>query len=409
MFYFFFFYFIIFPLEDQQPPAPPLPLPCETFEVMEEAKRNGTYGENMWQHEVPAEIVVTPPTVGLSKREKRRQQISSRLNKVEVTFHNDRDNIYKLLLQKLQNTLATLQQGTNEEYTERKTDLEEVRDYELTRLRLWEEYQVKRIETEYNEDISKAKTNHDKMIRLIKEKLYDKLGRQVKQLKDDKLLLNLVNANSWKSGDKGSSANGGLIQTLSISLHERRSLRKRDASLRFGGDADDYSDDGVHGRFPGHGSSGGGGGGSGSGYFLANGANGKRRRHYTTRYSSNDESLVAHGHDGGASASGYSSSHNHRSYVHGGSVSSGYDSNLSDKDYDALNSLIMGNKDGGVLLVLRSGVGDGGVSDGAGASTTASHARPTRGSSKQFTGLAGLRPEELSDDLALLRTAIKKV
>lgn len=58
--------------------------------------------------------------IGLSKRDKRRQQISSRLNKLELTFNNDKDNFYKLLLQNLQNNLATLQQGTNEEFVQKR-------------------------------------------------------------------------------------------------------------------------------------------------------------------------------------------------------------------------------------------------------------------------------------------------
>lgn len=74
-----------------------------------------------------------------------------------------------------------LQQGTNEELVAKKIRLEEERDYELTKLRLWEEYRVKRIESEYNEDLSKAKDNHDKMIKLIKEKLYDKLASKPDQ------------------------------------------------------------------------------------------------------------------------------------------------------------------------------------------------------------------------------------
>lgn len=103
---------------------------------------------------------------------------------------------YRNLLHELQNKLATLQQGTNEDFMTKKIGLEEVRDYELTKLRLWEEYQVKRIESEYREDLDRAKEQHDKMIKLIKEKLYDKLQQQIKHLKEDKFLVNLVNGRS---------------------------------------------------------------------------------------------------------------------------------------------------------------------------------------------------------------------
>lgn len=301
-------------------------------------------------------------------------------------FSGDRDNFYKALLHNLQNTLATLQQGTNEKFLDMKEKLEEERDYELTRLRLWEEYQVKRIEEEYKEDLSKAQEDHDRMIKLIKEKLYDKLQKQIKQLKEDKLLLNLVNANSWSSNTAKDSSTAALnaAAASTLQLADRRSLRKRELSSRLtAGEADDLSDTGAGSTTAGNMS-------TANGYISASG---KRRRHYATRYSSNDE--MSSGITSTA-ASGKNNHGNGHSNLVNNAASSGNESSLSDKDYDALNTLIMGNEDGGVSLVLLQ--------------NTQSHSnRPnTRGVNKQFTGLQGLKPEELNDDLTLLRNAIVK-
>ncbi|EGW34006.1 histone deacetylase and transcriptional regulator [Spathaspora passalidarum NRRL Y-27907] len=317
----------------------------------------------------------------LTKRDKKRQQISSRLNKLELTFRNDRDIFYRNSLHELQTKLATLQQGTNDEFMNRRIELEEVRDYELTKLRLWEEYQVKRIETEYNEDLARAKENHDKMIKLIKEKLYDKLEVQIKQLKEDKMLLNLVNGNSWN--DSNSISKATALGDAGFTVSDRRSLRKREISTRFTtGEADDLSD-------------------GGNASSTANGYNGytsagKRRRLYATRYSSNDEmsSSIASAstsavpiRKNGAGAINGATSNGH------GGISSGYESNLSDKDYDTLNNLIMQNEDGGASLILVDKVPN----------------KPqTRGSNKQFMGPQGLKTEELNEDLMLLRNAIVK-
>lgn len=282
-------------------------------------------------------------------------------------------------MQELQTTLATLQQGTNEEFLDKKNSLEDERDYELTKLRLWEEYQVKRIETEYNEDIVKAKESHDRMIKLIKEKLYDKLQNQIKQLKEDKLLLNLVNANSWANAkeDQATVALNAAAAASSINMNDRRSLRKREIHSRFtAGEADDLSDGGL-----------GAGSTTAAGTALANGyiSASKRRRHYATRYSSNDE--VSSGLTSNTNGSGP-----HQKQPSG--ISSGNDSNLSDKDYDALNTLIMENEDGNPSLLLLD---------------KASSNKPnTRNSHKQFVGVQGLKPEELNDDLSLLRNAIVK-
>lgn len=309
------------------------------------------------------------------------------MGKLDVMFSSDRDNFYKTLLHNLQNTLATLQQGANENYLDKKENLEEERDYELTRLRLWEEYQVKRIEEEYKEDLIKAQENHDKMIKLIKEKLYDKLQKQIKQLKEDKLLLNLVNANSWSSNIANDSSTAALnaVAANTLNLSDRRSLRKRELSSRLtAGEADDLSDGGVGSTTATGNVS------TANGYISLSG---KRRRHYATRYSSNDE--ISSGITSTAASNKNSNGYGHNT-LHNNAVGSGNESNLSDKDYDALNTLIMGNEDGGVSLVLL---------DNAQANSNKPN---TRGLNKQFTGLQGLKPEELNDDLTLLRNAIVK-
>ena len=45
---------------------------------------------------------------------------------------------------------------------------------------------------------------------------------------------------------------------------------------------------------------------------------------------------------------------NHSSTRQNGNATSGYESNLSDKDYDTLNVLIMENEDGGASLNLTA-------------------------------------------------------
>ncbi|KAI5969592.1 SDS3 [Candida margitis] len=336
----------------------------------------------------------------ISKRDKRRNNIATRLHKLESTFKNDRDIFYRNSLHELQNKLASLQQGTNEEYVTKKLQLEETRDYELTKLRLWEEYQVKSIEMEYNQALQKAKENHDKMIKLIKEKLYDKLQKQIKTLKEDKYLLNLLNSNSYNHDEGGKNRdNETLAAAMGLNVHDRRSLRKRGEYLgRFAtGEMDDLSDGG--GGLNGNMSS----AQNGSGYISS----GKRRRLHTTRYSSNDEvssstaSAKPWHHNGNTS----SAAHHSSIYAHNrsnGGVNSGYESNFSDKDYDALNTFIMENEDG-----VKSLIYDGNGLNGDDGNHN-SYKVQTRGSHKQFVGPQGLKPEELNDDLVLLRTAIVK-
>lgn len=332
--------------------------------------------------------------------------IATRLNKLAQNFGNERDNYYRAALRELQSTLATLQQGNNTDYLLKKEDLEQVRDYELTRLRLWEEYRVKRIETEYRQDIERAKEQHDRMIKLIKEKLYDKLQRQIKQLKEDKLLLNLINANSWTTGNgKTDKLTTAAINAI---VKDRRHLRKQEIRSRFTtGEADDLLDGALSGDARSSNNFANGPTGNGNGLLgissSMNGSNSNnynsafsssgyvsastRRRHYSTRYSSNDElsSGVTTTTAANQTPIGYAKN--------GAGTNS--ESNLSDKDYDQLNYLIMNNEDGGMSLNLLEKN-----------HTNQPPKANTRGSSKQFLGPQGLKTEELNEDLALLRNAI---
>ena len=351
-------------------------------EIMENLKRTGVSGESKYENGIglgkeshlprgqakSREGILT--TQDITKRDRKRQQIAGRLQKLEQTLDQDRDTFYHAILHQLQDKLASLQQGTNDNFIKNKETLEEQRDYELTRLRLWEEHQVRTVEGEYKEDLSRAKEDHDRMIKMIKEKLYDKLQGEIKRLKEDKLLLNMVNAESWRANQ----ANGGRgdpsarLNLAELSLHagERRSLRKREIGSRFTvGEMDDLSDGAMSGTFNGS---------------MSNNNGAKRRRDYQTRYSSNEEV-----------SSGVNSATNHRNMQLNYVSSSGYDSNLSDKDYDALNSLIMDKNDGISLILFDQSK-----------NTNKSH---PRSSHRQYTGLQGLKPEELNEDLALIRNA----
>lgn len=301
------------------------------------------------------------PNTDLSKRDKRKQQISARLHKLEYLFAANSDNYYRELLHNLQTKLATLQQGSDPELVHTWTTFSEQRDYELLRLRLWEEYQVKMVEEQYQDDVVRANANRDNMIRLIKEKLYDKMQRQIKQLKEEKLLLNLVNASLWSTHNAELAANTAALTAAAASIGDRRLLRKRELSTKFTAGEAEYLSDGGSGNTS-----------AAVGYISASG---KRRRHYATRYSSNDES------SGMTSGAGKTTA----------AASSGNDSNLSDKDYDALNSLIMDNDDGGASLVMLD------HREQAKVNTRAAH--------RQFLGPQGLKAEELNDDLELLRAA----
>lgn len=122
---------------------------------------------------------------------------------------------------------------------EKVRDIEEARDYELVELRLWEEFQVQRAENDFYDDMDKTEKEHDEFVKLAKEKLYANLERQIKQLKEDKVLLDLANSHSYNmdtsltnvSDFHKNTRSSQNLKDSSISamgyMSDRRGLRRR--------------------------------------------------------------------------------------------------------------------------------------------------------------------------------------
>lgn len=271
----------------------------------------------------------------MSKKDKKRATVQGKLNKIDESFKLDKDYHYRSMLQNLQRSLSTIHQGTNEVVVERLKDFEESRDYELVELRLWEEFQVKRAEREFFEEVEKANSEHDEMVKLVKERLYANLEKQIKQLKEDKILLDLANSHSY-------NMDTSLTNVHDFHKNTRSSNSLKDSSI------------------------------SSIGYTSDRRGLRRRELNYSTN---NDDSHLS------ANDSGNNSSSKKKRRTINGSGSGGngrYSSNdeafLSDTG--DLSSILFGEK------------------------TEKVH---TRHSSKAFVAPSGLKPEEINDDLLLMK------
>ncbi|OXT09891.1 hypothetical protein B9K03_11960, partial [Rothia sp. Olga] len=74
-----------------------------------------------------------------SRKNKRRFNLENKVMKIKTSFIKDKDLHYKDRLTSLQTNLTSLHQGTNPVFLSKLQDLEETRDLELVRLRLYEE------------------------------------------------------------------------------------------------------------------------------------------------------------------------------------------------------------------------------------------------------------------------------
>ncbi|GMF22353.1 unnamed protein product [[Candida] boidinii] len=134
-------------------------------------------------------------TAPVSKKDKRKQQIATKLNKLEEQFQNEKDFYYRESLVKLQYKLSTLHSGENQNFLQKCKDFEELRDSELVRLRLSEEYLVKFVTDEFKKDYENAVNEREELINLVKLKLNEKLFKKIRQLKQDKVLMDMATVN----------------------------------------------------------------------------------------------------------------------------------------------------------------------------------------------------------------------
>ena len=221
-----------------------------------------------------------------SKRDKKRQTISHRLNQISSMFESERDFHYREMLHGLQSTLSSLHSGTNEQFLEELQDLQENRDEELVRLKLWQQYQLECTERNYQREVELANKEHEQMIEMVKERLMNKLEAQKKKLKEDKALLDIANDHSFflassyndynitnninninnnindDSGNNNNNNNTNNNNNGANSpgrLTDRRSLRRREL---FNNTELSGMSGGENGKSSGGGGGGGGGGGS---------------------------------------------------------------------------------------------------------------------------------------------------
>lgn len=160
----------------------------------------------------------------ISRKDKRRYNLENKVNKIHSSFLKDKDIYYKDRLTSLQTDLTSLHQGSNSLYQRKLRDLQEDRDFELVKLRLYEEYRVSRSSIEFQEDIDKAKESHEKLVKLCKEKLYSKIEAQIKKLKEEKMLMDVANIHSYsmdysrpfyQKNTRSHTNNNGVSNTIS--------------------------------------------------------------------------------------------------------------------------------------------------------------------------------------------------
>lgn len=155
----------------------------------------------------------TISNTALKQQRKKKQTMENRIQKMQSKFVAERYHHYQNKLNFLQLKLTAMHELNNEDiqFNRENRDLEEERDLELVKLRLFEEYRISRVNKEFQQDIEEAKLEYEKIVTNLKKKLFESVENQIKSLQEEKILLDVANEKNY-SMDKQTIAD--MKQTL---------------------------------------------------------------------------------------------------------------------------------------------------------------------------------------------------
>ncbi|KAG0682712.1 histone deacetylase and transcriptional regulator [Pichia californica] len=297
----------------------------------------------------------------LTKRARRRMQLQSKLSKMDQQFIADKDVHYRDSLIQLQYKLSSLHSGENAEHMQKVRDLEEWRDYELLRLRLAEEYQVKFINDAFKQEYETIVENTKSIVDMVKTKLQEGLVNKIKQLKEDKALIDIVTSTKSVSMQTSSRSRSSLNDSSIIG-------NSGDRNSGYNTDGNNTNNENNNSGFD-----------TNSSFFFSGERRSRRKRHQesslhdSNQTNSNDDSYDSSTAPGGSSRK--------KSKTSNGNVSSATeDSNKILTENPVLNEFLYGSKS----IVHKEKV---------------NMKHPSKGTQH----CPSLKPEEINEDLTFLR------
>ncbi|KAL6929948.1 hypothetical protein ACO0SA_001354 [Hanseniaspora valbyensis] len=146
----------------------------------------------------------TISNTALKQQRKKRQTMENRIHKMHSKFVSERYQHYQNKLNTLQIKLTAMHELNNEDvqFNRMNRDLEEGRDLELVKLRLYEEYRISRVNKEFQQDIEEAKLEYEKIVTNLKKKLFENVENQIKSLQEEKILLDVANEKNYSMDEQ---------------------------------------------------------------------------------------------------------------------------------------------------------------------------------------------------------------
>ncbi|CAI2165496.1 1988_t:CDS:10 [Funneliformis geosporum] len=124
-------------------------------------------------------------TVVDQKKEKKRQEILDRIEKLQKEFINKKDEIFKDSIRQIDYDIRTMREGTHPEYEERLQQLIDKREQTLEKARFYRDYRLGCVERMF--DAEKRQVEDDYMLEKqgLKEQMLADMDERRKKLKED--------------------------------------------------------------------------------------------------------------------------------------------------------------------------------------------------------------------------------
>lgn len=362
-----------------------------------------------------SQIATIQPT---KKGDKKKTIIANRLLMMEESFFQNKDEHYKSNLNELQQDLITTHNEANDVFLEKVRLSQERRDYELNRLRLYETYQITRVENECQSEVDKLNEEYDNYVKIIKDRLYEKLVKKIKLLKEDKVLKDLANVNNYSidmdiiNNKKGSN---NIDRAVSNVMDDRNVLanspRKRQLLMSDTGYTSNTSINANASKNNNNNTNNTNANNNNNNNFEifsdTNRRSGRRTRNPMDSYYNTDSNLSSND-------TGYASASTKRKRIQSAraaaasqqqpSARNNYSSSNDDanffSDNNSLSEILFGKN----YQNNPNGVQNGTLTTRASASSAVS----SRTKNRHFSGIPSLPNEDISSDLLILETALQK-
>ncbi|KAI9496927.1 Sds3-like-domain-containing protein [Zychaea mexicana] len=121
-----------------------------------------------------------------SRKQKKRKEYSTRLDKINLDFMDNKDRIYADKSNAIQKEIKQVHNHTHTSYVEGVAELERVRTTTIKEGRLFQQYQEQVTDTQFKQEISHAEEEYMAEKQEMREKLFATLEEKRRKLKEEK-------------------------------------------------------------------------------------------------------------------------------------------------------------------------------------------------------------------------------